>query len=72
MSTTTQGAGPLTPPAGRYGADPETTERRTKRWYQVFAGLLILVTAAVAAAYIFQSSVNGEVEAFQVVSPRRY
>ena len=68
MSTTTEGAVPLTPPTGRYGADPEATERRTKRWYQAFAALFVLVIAGVAAAYVLQSSVDGEVETFQVVS----
>ena len=68
MSTTTEGAVPLTPPSGRYGADPEVTERRMKRWYQAFAALFVLVIAGVAAAYVLQSSVDGEVETFQVVS----
>jgi hypothetical protein len=68
MSTTTEGAVPLTPPSGRYGADPQVTERRMKRWYQAFAALFVLVIAGVAAAYVLQSSVDGEVETFQVVS----
>jgi len=71
MSTTTEGAVPLTPPSGRYGADPEVTERRMKRWYQAFAALFVLVIAGVAAAYVLQSSVDGEVETFRWSPPRR-
>lgn len=68
MSTTTEDAVPLMPPAGRYGADPEATERRTRRWYLVCVGISLLVVAAVAVAYGLRSSVSGEVETFQVVS----
>jgi Domain of unknown function (DUF4307) len=71
MSTTTEGAVPLTPPTGRYGTDPAVTERRTKRWYLLFAGLFLLLIAAVAVGYGMKTSVNGEVEAFQVVSPSK-
>ena len=71
MSTTTEGAVPLTPPTGRYGADPEATERRTKRWYLLCVGVSLLVVGAVAVAYGMRSSVSGEVETFQVVSPSK-
>ncbi|QMU67643.1 DUF4307 domain-containing protein [Streptacidiphilus sp. P02-A3a] len=68
MSTTTPGAVPLTPPTGRYGADPAAADRRMKRWYQVVSALAVLLVAGLSTAYVLQSSVNGEVEAFQVVS----
>jgi hypothetical protein len=71
MSTTTKGAVPLTPPLGRYGTDPEVTERRTKRWYLLCVGVSLLVIAAVAVSYGLKSSVSGEVETFQVVSPSK-
>lgn len=71
MSTTTPGAVPLTPPAGRYGEDPETADRRMKRWYQVVSALAVLLIAGLSTVYVLHSSVNGEVEAFQVVSPSK-
>jgi hypothetical protein len=62
---------PLTPPTGRYGADPAQTERRSRRVYLAFVALFLLVIAGVGAVYVLQSSVDGEVEAFQVVSPSK-
>ncbi|MEZ0091206.1 DUF4307 domain-containing protein [Streptacidiphilus sp. EB129] len=62
MSTTAQGV------AGRYGTDPARSDRRWKRAYWVFAGLFVLVVAAVGTSYVLQSQVSGEIVAFQVVS----
>ncbi|QMU75112.1 DUF4307 domain-containing protein [Streptacidiphilus sp. PB12-B1b] len=71
MSTTTEGAARLTPPAGRYGTDLAEKDRRLRRWYQVIAGLAVVLMGVLTAVYVMHSSVSGEVEAFQVVSPSK-
>ncbi|MEZ0068980.1 hypothetical protein ABIA32_005021 [Streptacidiphilus sp. MAP12-20] len=65
MADTSQGVRP----AGRYGGrDEEQARRRGKRIYYVTVGLVLALVAAIAWKYTSGSSVNGEVQTFQVVS----
>jgi hypothetical protein len=60
---------PLRPPAGRYGTrDLAKARRRGKRIYYVTIGLALALVAGIAYKYIAGSSVNGQVQTFQVLS----
>jgi hypothetical protein len=70
-TTGQSGAQPARPPAGRYGRTPaerSRSGRRGKRIYYAAVGLVVAVVVGIAWQYAAGSSVNGEVQTFQVVS----
>jgi hypothetical protein len=57
------------PPAGRYGRRDEDKARvRGKRVYYVTVALALALVAAIGYKYVSGDPVNGEVQAFQVIS----